>query len=98
MAIFDATGAISSLYSDAASLLTSARCCILCTNDVTRAGYKKALRSIKGWDAGGLTQAVDLTATPYVTSTRTRILKPVMAKKTWEKVADYAEPKAAAAK
>jgi ABC-type branched-subunit amino acid transport system substrate-binding protein len=45
-------------------------------NDVTRAGFKKALRSIKGWNAGGLTQPVDLTATPYVTSTRTRILQP----------------------
>ena len=67
-------------------------------NDVTRAGYKNALRSIKGWDAGGLTQPVDLTATPYVTSTRTRILKPVMDKKTWEKVTDFAEPKAMAAK
>jgi ABC-type branched-subunit amino acid transport system substrate-binding protein len=67
-------------------------------NDVTRAGFKKALRSIKGWDAGGLTQPIDLTAVPYVTSTRTRILKPVMATKTWEKVADYAEPKASAAK
>jgi ABC-type branched-subunit amino acid transport system substrate-binding protein len=67
-------------------------------NDVSRAGYKKALRSIKGWDAGGISQPVDLTAQPYVTSTRTRILKPVMDKKTWEQVADYAEPAALAAK
>ncbi len=67
-------------------------------NDVTRAGFKKALHSIKGWDAGGLTQPVDLSAQPYVTSTRTRILKPVMDKKTWEQVAEFAEPKAAAAK
>lgn len=66
-------------------------------NDVTRAGYKKALHSLKGWDAGGLTQAVDLSAQPYMTSTRTRILKPVMDKKTWEQVADFAEPKALAA-
>ena len=63
-------------------------------NDVTRDGFKKALHSIKDWNAGGLTQPVDLTAMPYVTSTRTRILKPVMVKKTWEKVADFAEPKA----
>ena len=62
-------------------------------NDVTRAGFKKAVRAIKDWNAGGLSQPVDLTAQPYVTSTRTRILKPVMDKKTWEKVADYAEPK-----
>lgn len=61
-------------------------------NDVTRAGYKKALHTVKGWDAGGLSQPIDLSATPYVTSTRTRILKPVMDKKTWEQVAPYAEP------
>jgi len=63
-------------------------------NDVTRAGFKKAMHTIKDWNAGGITQAVDLSAQPYVTSTRTRILKPKMAEKTWEKVADFAEPKA----
>ena len=67
-------------------------------NDVTRAGFKKGLHSLKGWDGGGISQPVDLSAQPYVTSTRTRILKPVMDKKSWEKVADYAEPKALAAK
>jgi ABC-type branched-subunit amino acid transport system substrate-binding protein len=62
--------------------------------DITRAGFKKALRSIKDWNGGGISQPVDLTAQPYVTSTRTRILKPKLAEKTWEKVADYAEPAA----
>ena len=66
------------------------------SGDVTRAGFRKALRSISGWDAGGLGQPVDLTKTPYVTSTRTRILKPVMDQKTWEQVADFAEPAALA--
>ncbi|MFN0245328.1 MAG: ABC transporter substrate-binding protein [Kofleriaceae bacterium] len=62
--------------------------------DITRAGYMKALKSIKEWNGGGIVQPVDLSATPYVTSTRTRILKPKLAEKTWEKVADYAEPAA----
>lgn len=65
-------------------------------NDITRAGYKKALHSIKEWNAGGLTQPVDLSNVPYVTSTRTRILKPAFENKTWTVVADYAEPKALA--
>lgn len=65
-------------------------------NDVTRAGFKRALHSMTDWNAGGLIPAVDLSKVPYVTSTKTRILKPVMDKKTWEKVADFAEPKALA--
>jgi ABC-type branched-subunit amino acid transport system substrate-binding protein len=60
--------------------------------DITRAGFRKALKAIKGWNGGGIIQPVDLTATPYVTSTRTRILKPKLAEKSWEKVADFAEP------
>jgi ABC-type branched-subunit amino acid transport system substrate-binding protein len=66
-------------------------------NDVSRAGFRTAMRSISGWDGGGIVQPVDLTKTPYVTSTRTRILKPVMDKKSWELVADHAEPQALAA-
>ena len=65
-------------------------------NDVTRAGFKKALHSITDWNAGGLIPPIDLSKQPYVTSTRTRILKPVMEKRTWEKVADFADPKALA--
>ena len=64
--------------------------------DLTRAGVKKALHSIAKWDAGGILQPVDLSAVPYVTSTRTRILKPDFAKKTWTVVAGWAEPKALA--
>jgi ABC-type branched-subunit amino acid transport system substrate-binding protein len=65
-------------------------------NDLTRAGVKKALHTIEKWDAGGLVQPIDLTKVPYVVGTRTRILKPDMAKKSWTKVADWAEPKAMA--
>lgn len=61
-------------------------------NDYTRAGYLKALRSIENWTADGLIQPVTLSTLPYVTSTRTRVLKPKLAEGTWEEVAPYAEP------
>ncbi len=60
--------------------------------DITRDGYVKALRSIKGWDAGGMIQPIDLSTFPYVTGTRTRILQPDLANRTWKEVAPYAEP------
>jgi len=63
--------------------------------DITRAGYMKALRGMKNWTAGNFIQPVDLSAFPYVTSTRARILKGVMDKGTWSVVSDYAEPKTA---
>lgn len=63
-------------------------------NEPTRAGFKKAIHSIENWDAAGMIQPINLTKVPYLTSTRTRILKPVVDKKTWEVVAPYAEPKA----
>jgi ABC-type branched-subunit amino acid transport system substrate-binding protein len=64
---------------------------------IDRAGVKRALHSITNWEAGGLTQPVDLSKVPYVTSTRTRILAPDIEKKSWKPVAGWAEPKAAAA-
>ena len=60
--------------------------------DITRAGYLKVLKGLKGWSAGGLIQPIDMSAEPYVVSTKTRILKPDFAKKTWSIVADYAAP------
>ena len=62
------------------------------SGDITRAGYVKALKGLKGWSAGGLIQPIDMSATPYVVSTKTRVLKPDFAKKTWSVVADYAAP------
>jgi ABC-type branched-subunit amino acid transport system substrate-binding protein len=63
-------------------------------NELHRAGVRKALHSIKGWDVGGLSQPVDLSKVPYETSDRTRILKPDFEKKSWTTVADWAAPKA----
>ena len=50
---------------------------------------------MKGWNAGGLIHPVDMSQQPYVVSTKTRILKPDFAKKTWSVVAGYAQPSAA---
>lgn len=62
------------------------------SGDATRAGYMKAFQSIDKFDAGGLFQALDFSKVPYVTSTKTRILKPDFENKTWTEVAPYAEP------
>jgi len=62
--------------------------------DVSRAGYMKALRGLKEWDADGMIQPVNLETFPYQTSTRTHVLKPIFDSKSWEEVAPYAEPKA----
>ena len=57
--------------------------------DITRAGYLKALQGIKAFDAGGLLQPLNFSEFPYVTGTRTRILKPNFEKTTWTEVAPY---------
>ena len=64
--------------------------------DVTRAGYRKALRTIHHFTAGGMIQPVDLRAFPYVTGTWTRVLAPDLPGKSWKVVGDYAEPAALA--
>jgi ABC-type branched-subunit amino acid transport system substrate-binding protein len=58
--------------------------------DITRAGYMTSLRSIDGWDAGGMFQPLSLAGFPYVVGTKTRVLKPDFEKKSWTVVADYA--------
>lgn len=63
------------------------------SGDVTRAGFEKALHGVKGFNAGGLIQPVDLSKVPYATGTSTRVLKPDVANKTWQQVAPYAAPK-----
>jgi ABC-type branched-subunit amino acid transport system substrate-binding protein len=61
-----------------------------------RPGVLRALHSISKWNIGGIAQPIDLSNVPYVTSTRTRVLKPDFAAKTWKDVAGWAEPKALA--
>lgn len=62
--------------------------------DITRAGYLAALQSIEGWSANGMIQEIGLAEFPYVTGTKTRILKPDFEKKSWTVVSEYAEPAA----
>ena len=63
------------------------------SGDLTRAGFLRALRSTRGYDTyGAVAQALDFTTFPYVTGTRSRILKPDFAKRSWSVVGDYAEP------
>ncbi len=64
------------------------------SGDVTRAGYRTSMQSMKDWTAGGLIQPIDLTSLPYVTSTWTRVLKPDFEKPGWRQVADWAVPAA----
>jgi ABC-type branched-subunit amino acid transport system substrate-binding protein len=61
--------------------------------DATRAGLLAQLPTINGFDSHGLTQPIDLsTFPPYVTSTRTRVMKPDFAKKVWTTVGEFASP------
>ncbi|HUH05672.1 MAG TPA: hypothetical protein VML75_26945, partial [Kofleriaceae bacterium] len=64
------------------------------SGDLTRAGFMKQMHSIDGWNAGGLSQPVSLKKVPFQTSTRTRVLKPDFANKSWTVAehGDYAEP------
>ena len=62
-------------------------------NDITRAGYLAALHQVAGWYGNGLFKAISIKAVPYTVSTKTRILKPVLDKGTWEQVSPYADPK-----
>lgn len=63
---------------------------------VTGRTYLDNLQTITDFDAEGILQEVDLSQTPYVTSTETRILRPKMEERTWEEQAPYAEPAALA--
>ena len=67
------------------------------SDDVSRDGYVKAMKSIKAYTAGGLTQPLNLSKVPYESGVLTRILQPDMAAASWKSVADYAEPAAAPA-
>lgn len=60
--------------------------------DVTREGFLAAMHTIDNWDGSGMLQAISLAKVPYVTATRTRVLKPVLDRKTWEAVGSYAQP------
>jgi ABC-type branched-subunit amino acid transport system substrate-binding protein len=60
--------------------------------DVTREGLMAQVPKIDAFDAQGLLQPISLTKLPYVTSTKTRVLKPDFEKKTWTQIADWQTP------
>jgi ABC-type branched-subunit amino acid transport system substrate-binding protein len=60
--------------------------------DVTREGLLAQIPKMENFDANGLIQPISLAKVPYVTSTKTRIIKPDFEKKTWSPVADWATP------
>ena len=61
-------------------------------NDVTPAGLITALHGVQAWDINGLSQPVSFATVPYDAARRTRVLRPVMAERTWEVVSDFAVP------
>ncbi|MEE2960852.1 MAG: ABC transporter substrate-binding protein [Myxococcota bacterium] len=65
----------------------------IANNDLTPTGFMTALRSIDGWNAGGLLEGMSFKEFPYSSAKTARILKPDFAKKSWAVVADYAAPK-----
>ena len=61
--------------------------------DVTRDGYHEALRSIEGYDAGGLfPENIDLDEVPYATTTDTRVLAPGEDLESWEELRGFSTP------
>ena len=60
--------------------------------DLNRETLMATVPKLTAFDFGGLAQPISLDRFPYVTSTRTRVLKPELAKRTWTVVADFAEP------
>ena len=60
--------------------------------DITREGYKKALTSMKSFDAGGMIRPIDLSTQPYNVTEEVRILKPDFEAGTWTVAMDYAVP------
>ena len=60
------------------------------SDDISRGGYQDALGGISGFTAGGLTQPLSYDSLPFVTGTKTRVLKPDFEKSSWSMVAPYA--------
>ena len=67
------------------------------SGDLSRAGFMRALRGLKDYETLGATpRPLDYTAFPYAAGTRTRILKPDFATRSWTVAAPFAVPTALA--
>ncbi|MDH5670698.1 MAG: ABC transporter substrate-binding protein [Myxococcales bacterium] len=62
--------------------------------DLTREGLLASITKLENFDAGGLSQPMSFNSFPYVTGTKTRVLKPDFEKKSWTVVSDWAVAKA----
>jgi ABC-type branched-subunit amino acid transport system substrate-binding protein len=63
------------------------------SGELSRRGYLQALRTISDFDAhGAFPETMNLTELPYVTGTRTRIMRPDLEGRTWHLVAPFAAP------
>lgn len=62
--------------------------------DATREGLLAQVPKLESFDANGLIQPISLAKVPYVTTTKTRVLKPDFEKKTWTQAADWSSPAA----
>lgn len=61
--------------------------------DVSRSGLLDALHTIRDWDVNGLSVPIDLSTVPYDASRMVRVTRPIMDRRTWEVVSDYAAPR-----
>jgi ABC-type branched-subunit amino acid transport system substrate-binding protein len=62
--------------------------------DITREGYLKQLHTLKDWTGDGLVPSISWEKSPYIVSTKTRLLKPDFENKSFTVAADFAAPKA----
>ncbi len=63
------------------------------SGDVSPDGLMTALHGVRDWDLNGLSQPISLASVPYDAGRLTRVLRPVMAERTWQVTSDYAVPK-----
>lgn len=67
----------------------------LAKGPLTRESYLAGLQSLANYDAQGMSQPISMTKFPYLPATRSRVLKPKLAEKSWEVVGEFAEPQIA---
>lgn len=67
------------------------------SGDLSRAGFKKAFRSLKNADADGLVEPLDFTKFPYESGTKARIMGLDLERKTFTVQAPFATPRTAPA-
>lgn len=63
------------------------------SGELSRAGYLKALHGLKDYDTQGvIAESPDFSRVPYAAGTKSRVLKPDFAKRSWIVAGEYAAP------